>query len=459
MQEHCRLRNFLVPLLDVVFFPGFFCLCSPARLVLGLENIAEMTEPDISDAIYSASIEASARAESSGGHVEGGGEADRTDPQRPAVVRRVSREEVRYPAGKRRAGFIINPRGGAGKALREWQRLIPEVERVFGDVGYSVRVTTGPWDAAALAAELVAEGGYDVIVSVGGDGTHNEVANGLVRGGGPARGVDFATLSIGSGSDLDKTLYKGTQLSNLEKLELFARGGAFPCDLGLLRCATADFQGTELPPRLRFLGPAEASGAQLQVAGYRGGAVAVAEGVEERLFLNISGVGIGGAVCQVVNSSSKALGGFATFCYATVRISLTWKNPPVRWHHGPEEEWVYARVYMFLCGNGQFQGGGMRPVPHADMADGLLDLVVIQDFGLQDVLKIPSIYAGTHFQHTPKVFGTRTTGVYIEPTDPHNPAWIEADGETPGKLPACFHVIPSSIHIIVPDQFLLSRLL
>ena len=113
---------------------------------------------------------------------------------------------------------------------------------------------------------------------------------------------------------------------------------------------------------------------------------------------------------------------------------------------------------MFLIGNGQFQGGGMQPVPHADMADGLLDLVVIRDFGLQDVLKIPSIYAGTHFQHRPRVFGTRMTSVYVEPTDPHQPTWIEADGETPGKLPACFHVLAQSISIIVPPPFYETRM-
>ena len=393
-------------------------------------------------------------------------DADRLNPELPSPIKKLPRSAVRRPAHKRRAGFVVNPRGGAGKALREWQRLIPEVERVFGDVGYSVRVTSGPWDAAHLAAGLVEEGRYDVIVSVGGDGTHNEVINGLVRADALRRGVDFATLSIGSGSDLDKTLFKGVAMTNVQKLELFATGGAIACDLGLLRCATSDFAGVSLPESMQF--PPSSSPASLEpnisefaVAGFSEfpvGPLHLQEGVVERFFLNISGCGIGGAVCHAVNSSSKAFGGFTTFCYATVKISMTWVNPPVRWKHSPSEPWQEANVYMFLIGNGQFQGGGMRPVPHADMADGLLDLVVIRDFGFQDVLKIPSIYAGTHFQHRPRVFGTRMTHVYVEPTDVDAPVWIEADGETPGKLPAAFTVVPNAINIIVPDEFIMDRL-
>jgi len=95
-----------------------------------------------------------------------------------------------------RVCFIVNPVAGHGRALAEWKRIEPLAAQL-GE--YCVKFTKGPGHATELAREAVREG-YDRVVSMGGDGTLNEVGNGLV-----GSGVALAVIPAGTGNDWVRT--------------------------------------------------------------------------------------------------------------------------------------------------------------------------------------------------------------------------------------------------------------
>jgi diacylglycerol kinase (ATP) len=168
----------------------------------------------------------------------------------------------------------------------------------------------------------------------------------------------------------------------------------------------------------------------------------------------MSGVGIGGAVCHAVNNSSKWFGGRLTFLYHTVATTLRWRNRRLRYRLDESPDWLEATVYMMVAGNGRYQGGGMKPVPQANMRNGLLDVVVIVDFGLPDLPKIPMVYEGTHVDWPERIYLHRCTRLRVEPIDPTDRVYLETDGETPGMLPAEWRVHPKQVHLVVPHCFL-----
>src|SRR6185295_8513538 len=99
-----------------------------------------------------------------------------------------------------------------------------------------------------------------------------------------------------------------------------------------------------------------------------------------RLFINIASFGIGGLVDQIVNTSSKVLGGKVSFLVGTARAALRYKNQRVRMvFDGDEDQFVEATINNVAVANGQLFGGGMHIAPEAVLDDGVFDVVTIGD--------------------------------------------------------------------------------
>ena len=99
-------------------------------------------------------------------------------------------------------------------------------------------------------------------------------------------------------------------------------------------------------------------------------------------------------------------------------------------------------LLLGAMGNGCYFGGGMKICPNSSLDDGLLDLVVVGDFTkLEVAAKIGHLYAGTHLP-LKQVSAVQGRQVEVMPVEGSGEIPIELDGETPGRLPATFEVLP-----------------
>ena len=243
------------------------------------------------------------------------------------------------------------------------------------------------------------------MVAVGGDGTMNEVVNGLVRAG---TATELATIPLGTGMDFGRTY--GISSSFDDAVRVAVAGVSRTIDVG--RVSYREWSGAE----------------------------------GERYYANVGSVGMSAAVAQRANGMSKALGGKATFFYALTRVFLEWKNTNVteRLDDGTQRE---GRMHDVIVANGQWHGGAMWLAPNAKPDDGLFDVVLIGDVTKRDfITTAPKIYKGTYLAH-PKVELLQSRAVSV---DAPERLPIELDGEQVGTTPVRFEIVPAAIRVRVP---------
>ena len=242
-----------------------------------------------------------------------------------------------------------------------------------------------------------------MLVVVGGDGSVNEVANGIAG----REGIEIAVIPRGTGWD-------------------FARSQGLPRD-----AAAAAAAATSGAVRTIDLGRAT----------YRSWA-----GPEEtRWFANIASAGMSGAIAQRANTTSKALGGKASYLWATLAIFARWT--PTDLEVTVDGEHRRGRMHDVVVANGRYFGGGMQICPEAAPDDGLFDVLTIGDVTKRDfVSTMPKIYRGTHLPH-PKAELLRGSAVTITSS---SAIPIELDGEQPGTTPVRFDVLPGALRLRVP---------
>jgi diacylglycerol kinase (ATP) len=261
-----------------------------------------------------------------------------------------------------------------------------------GEVVLSQR--PGQLSGAAAAA------GDALLVVVGGDGTLNEVVNGVV-----GTGAEIAVLPAGTGQDFARTHGIPSRFDDAVRVALEA--SARTIDLG--RVELAD---------------------------------------ETRYFANVGSAGMSGAVARRANGMSKRLGGRATFYYALTLEFLAWRNTEVtvRLDGGEERR---GPMHDVIVANGSNHGGGMKLAPDASQDDGLFDVVLIGDVNKLDfVTTSPRLYTGTYLTH-PKIELLHSAGVTIEAAEPLP---LEVDGEPIGTTPARFEVVPRALDVRVPPK-------
>jgi diacylglycerol kinase (ATP) len=165
----------------------------------------------------------------------------------------------------------------------------------------------------------------------------------------------------------------------------------------------------------------------------------------ESYFANISSAGMSGAIARRANATSKALGGKASYLWATMAVFARWSNDEVRVLVDGERR--RGRMHDVVVANGRYFGGGMMICPQAEPDDGLLDVLLIGDLTKRDLLfTLPKTYRGRHLPH-PKAELLRGAVIEVE-TD--EPLPIELDGEQPGTTPARFEVVPGALRLRVP---------
>jgi YegS/Rv2252/BmrU family lipid kinase len=297
--------------------------------------------------------------------------------------------------------FLVNPASGNGGTGKRWPELAHRASQLGleGTTLYSER----PGHLIELAEQAV-RAGAELVVSVGGDGTLNEVVNGIVRAGAP---TELATIPLGTGMDFVRTYGIPTRFDDAVRCAL--AGTTRQIDAG--RVTYRAWDGAE----------------------------------SERYVVNVGSVGMSAAVAQRANGMSKALGGKATFFYALARVFFEWDNTLVSVQLDDERR--EARMHDVIVANGQWHGGAMRLAPEAQPDDGLFDIVLIGDVTKRDfVTTAPKLYKGTYLSH-PKIELLRSQTVAV---DAPERLPIELDGEQVGTTPARFEIVPAALRVRVP---------
>lgn len=293
----------------------------------------------------------------------------------------------------------MNPASAGGSTGRRW----PEIARRAAELGLKgdALFSENPEHLRELARQAVA-GGATLLVAVGGDGTVNEVVNGLAT----EDGAELAVIPRGTGVDFVRTFDIPTKLD--EALRVALTGRSRSIDLG--RAAYRAWSGD----------------------------------VESSYFANVASVGMSGAVAKRVNEAKSRLAK-ASYFLATFSVFARWENTEVRVL--VDDEVRGGRMHDVVVANCRYFGAGMKICPEAEPDDGLLDVLLIGDITKADLLRtLPKIYRGTHLPH-PKAELLRGCVVSVE-ADVPLPA--ELDGEQPGTTPVRFDIVPGALRLRVP---------
>jgi diacylglycerol kinase (ATP) len=299
---------------------------------------------------------------------------------------------------------IVNPRSGGGLSEARWAKLVEGLTDGLGP--FDTVFTTAPRDATAIARREAAAG-RRLIVAFGGDGTISETANGILQAGAGTT-CELGIIPRGTGGDFRRTL-------------------DLPKDLA------------EAARRVR-------DGTVRVIDAGRATYVADDGRPETRYFVNVASFGYSSAVASRANNSTKRFGAKMAFVGAAVRTLLSYDNTDVwlQLDDGPRHR---RRVMLTAVGNGRFFGGGMKICPDAQLDSGVLDVVVVGDLSRGDVvLKGSRLYDGSHLS-IEDVTSARARKLVAEPVERDAIVPIELDGETPGRLPATFEVLPGALRV------------
>ena len=299
------------------------------------------------------------------------------------------------------AKVIVNPVAGAYSTRRKW----PLISQWLRDAGLSFdhEYTEGVGHAIELARAATNDG-CRFLVAVGGDGTVNEVANGILSST-SLKGTTLGVVSTGTGSDFVRSVgiprdYARACLSLTSQRRLLI-------DVGVVKYMNAGKS-------------------------------------EQRFFVNGAGAGFDAEVVKATERLPKYFGGTIPYVGGLLRSLFGYKNKSVILRVGNRVE--TKRILSIVVSNGCYFGGGMRVAPQADLGDGLLDVMTVDDIGKFELLKaFPTIYKGTHITH-PKVRMEKATHIAIESSER---VLVHADGELLGEAPASFWLMPSALSIVV----------
>lgn len=311
--------------------------------------------------------------------------------------------------------IIVNPRSAGGSTRESWSGTASDLRAHFG--AYNVAFTKAAGDGVNLARNA-ADAGREFIIACGGDGTINEVANGILQSG---KDIELGVLPSGTGGDFRRSL--GMPQSPRDAARALRDGTTKRIDAGRVT-----FQGHSGETITRF-------------------------------FLNVSSFGLAASIIERVKSNKALdwlpLGGVrgrANFALSTLSevVGLDAVTVKVRIDSGEEK---LLQTVNFCVANARYFGGGMMIAPNAKLDDGKLDIVNIGDIRTAKVLlNAYTLYNGSHLDLA-EVKSTLARRIEIAPARLGDDIHIETDGELPGRLPAVYEIVPAALRVRVPrDQ-------
>lgn len=290
--------------------------------------------------------------------------------------------------------LILNPDAGGGARADELRALA-------ADRGWPV-VETRRAGEGASAAVSAARDGVRVVAAVGGDGTINDVLQGLMR---LERRPRLAIVPLGTGNDLARTLELPSEPS--EALALLAH--AVPRALDVIEVAAA--------------------GAPLRYA------------------LNICAGGFAGAIEELLDDNTEVKQRWGPLAYLRGAVGAL---PDLEGHatciicDGGAPMWLDA--FNVVVANGRSAGGGALLAPDADPTDGLLDVIVVREAPASQIAGMAARFLVGDYREAPCVWTTRCAELEVRSTPPMT---FNVDGDLHSRADIRFRVLPAAVEVLV----------
>jgi len=313
--------------------------------------------------------------------------------------------------------FIVNPASAQGKGKSEFEKVKDFIEKTVKEV--TILYTEYPLHAVELTKRAL-KSGATKIISFGGDGTHNEVLNGLLKG---AEGIfnksifEFSAqekellpplgfVSIGSGNDFRKTIK--IPKDTLGALKIALQDHYKNIDVGYF-----EYENFSQRPSGRF-------------------------------FLNILSGGFSGVVTDRANKNKKSILRGFVYSYALLSTLLFITIP--EGILSIKNRVIDGKFFEFVIANGKFFGGGMLISPKADVEDGLLNITLFKNYsGFEILFKIPKLFNGSILTEK-KLYHDFAKEIFVK-TEPKS--IVEVDGEVVGYTPVKASVIEKAIKVAI----------
>jgi len=305
----------------------------------------------------------------------------------------------------RNALLIHNPNAGGGGGGRRKELDIARKILATAGIEAELAETTGPGDATEIALRASNEG-RQLVIACGGDGTLNEVVNGLARQQNGHR-VPLALLPGGTANILAKELTLPWNIP--QAAHRLIRGTVREIALGL--------------------------------------ATPVDEPEKARYFLSVAGAGPDGRITYAVDLELKARLGILAYWWQGAREALLYKFP--RFNVKTEDQTIEAS--LVIVGRTKHYGGPFKITTKADLYEDQFELAVLTtQSGLRYLSYLPTLWFGD-LRKTEGVHFLKADTLVCEPTD-GEPVYAQVDGEPLSRLPVEFKIVPRALRLLIPEE-------
>jgi len=308
---------------------------------------------------------------------------------------------------------IVNLHAGSKKGERDW----PEIEKLLTDskLNTTVVFTKKPHHATEITQQHIEEKGVRDIIVVGGDGTMNEVVNGIFRQKKvKTTDVKIGLITVGTGNDWGR--HYGMLDDYKQMVDTIVGGRTFVQDVGKVKYSYTDKK-------------------------------------EDRYFVNIAGMGFDALVAKKTNVS-KQQGRGGMLIYLMNLLQSLFQHKPTQLTITADEKVVFnGKAFSMSIGICKYNGAGMMQLPFAISDDGLFDVTLIKKTSKLRVMRsIKDLYDGSFVKM--KEVETFTGKNFIIEATPSDTLYLETDGESLGHSPLYFEIVPQAVKLIVGDEFL-----
>ncbi|MBP7102242.1 MAG: diacylglycerol kinase family lipid kinase [Bacteroidales bacterium] len=316
-------------------------------------------------------------------------------------------QAVNYPVFTHDWEVVFNPNALSKKCYLHWQAIENKLRSI--GLSYQQHVADSPKAGIQIVKKLCLQGKRHFI-AVGGDGTINEVINGIFLSGVPTNEVYVVVLPLGTGNDWTRSHdYPSDYLEILNELN---HAKFIKHDVGVVE--------TMVDNKIE----------------------------DKRFFINIAGFGFDAAVIQEVNKHKSKVFSKAVYLFNLLKVLLTYSSNKIKII--TDDASLDEDIFTIAVGICQYNGNGMRQVPMANPVDGIFDVVIIKKIHPFKVIKnVKSLYEGTHLEALNEAVLYKTTKVEIQ-----SGSYFagEVEGELIYQGNYVITILPQSIHMMTMKE-------